>query len=77
MTNKTFENNKEEIKYNIINSLLAGGLVFLGSLTQGFSFEGLCLSIVAGGTIALTKFKDYWTTQKGEYQNILNYFNFI
>ena len=63
-----FELNKYEIKYNIINSLLAGGLVILGSLTAGFSWNGVCAGVVAGLVVAVAKFKDYWKTQEGEYK---------
>jgi len=59
---------RKEIIYNIINSLLAGALVFMGSLTNGFSWEGLGLAFIAGGVVCITKFKDYWKSQEGEYK---------
>ncbi len=65
--------NKKEIFYNIINSLLAGALVFFGSLTtgQGFTLAGVLASLGASGVVALTKFKNYWDGEKREYsQNI-------
>ena len=62
------EENKKEILYNIINALLAGGLVFLGSCSSGeFSFRGLSLALVASLIVILTKFKEYWDGEKGEY----------
>ena len=69
------EKNRDEITYNLINSALAGGLVFLGSLTQGFSWTGLAAGLIAGCVIALTKFKEYWATQKHEY--IIKLFQFV
>lgn len=66
-TKSVLKLNKNEIMYNLINSGLAGGLVFLGSLTNGFSIEGLCVGIVAGLVVMVTKFKEYWITQEGEY----------
>jgi len=72
MAKSAFKSNKDEIKYNIINSLLAGALVFLGAFTtSGFkiSAESLALAIATASIIALTKFKDYWATQEGEYKN--------
>ena len=58
-----------EIRWNIINSLLAGSLVLLGNLTAGeLSFNGICLAIIAGGVVAITKFKTYWegSNKKGQ-----------
>lgn len=66
-TKSALKLNKDEIIYNVINSGLAGGLVFLGSLTNGFSFQGLGIGIAAGLIVMVTKFKDYWVTQEGEY----------
>ena len=60
--------NKDEIIYNLINSALAGGLVILGSLTAGFSWNGVCAGVIAGLVVAIAKFKDYWKTQEGEYK---------
>ena len=58
----------KEIIYNIINSLLAGGLVFLGSLSSGdFSWSSVLVALIASGVVAITQFKDYWKTQEGEY----------
>ena len=67
---------KKEILWNLINAGLAGGLVFFGSLTSGnITLNGVVASLVAAGVVAITKFKDYWGTQEGEYTNKL--FNFI
>lgn len=71
-TSKT-KNQKSEIKYHVVNSLLAGGLVFLGSLTNGFSWVGVGIGAIAAMVVCLTKFKEYWATQEGEY----TYFSFI
>lgn len=62
------EKNRKEIFYNLINSLLAGSLVFLGSLTSGkLTWEGISFGLVAAFVVAVTKFKDYWATEKKEY----------
>jgi|GEM_PF-4408235 hypothetical protein len=78
---KIFSKNKEEIFYNLINSALAGGLVFLGSLTTGeITLKGICLSFVAALAVALTKFKEYWEKEKDEYSNNKlkgGFFNFL
>ena len=50
-----------EIKWNIINSVLAGGLVFLGAIADGnITFQGFCAAVIAGLLVALIKFKDFW-----------------
>lgn len=69
------QQNKKEIFYNLINSLLAGGLVLLGSLTSGISWTGVGAGLVAAGIVAITKFKQYWDSEKKEYSNKI--FNFI
>jgi hypothetical protein len=56
---------KKEIIWNVINSLLAGGLVFLGSLLDGkITTQGCIAALIAAGIIALTKFRDFWQTEK-------------
>ncbi len=68
---------KDEIKWNLINSTLAGGLVFFGSLTNGFSFNGILIALAASMIVAITKFKDYWTKEEKEYTSTKGLFNFI
>ena len=68
--------NKREILYNFINSLLAGILVLLGSLTAGsITLKGLGLAVVASLVVILTKFKEYWDGEKNEYSSKV--FNFV
>jgi len=57
---KDFE---KEIIYNIVNSLLAGGLVFIGGLsaTGCLSWQTVAAATLASAAVALTKFKEYWT----------------
>lgn len=70
------EENRKEIFYNFINAFLAGGLVFLGSLTSGeISFKGIAFSFIAALIVIITKFKEYWDGEKGEYSTKL--LNFI
>jgi len=65
-----------EIKWNLINSALAGGLVFLGTLADGeITIHGACLSLLAGLAVAVSKFKDFWEDKKPSYAKCL--FNFI
>lgn len=71
-----FEKNKDEITYNLINSALAGGLVLVGSLTDGeITTKGFIIAGLASATIMLTKFKEYWAGQAGEYSAKM--FNFV
>jgi len=75
MAKKQQKSQSKEIIWNIINSLLAGGLVLLGSFANGFSWKGLGFALTASGIVAITKFKDYWSKEEGEYSSKL--FNFI
>jgi hypothetical protein len=71
-----FKKNKNEILYNIINSILAGALVFAGSCASGqITKTGLLVAIGASGIVAITKFKEYWDGEKREYTTKI--FNFI
>jgi len=69
--------NKKEIFYNFINSALAGGLVFLGSLTSGsITWQGVGAGILAGGIVMLTKFKHYWEAERPKYSRT-SLFSFV
>ena len=71
-----FKANKHEIYYNLINCFVAGALVFLGSLSNGnLTFKGFCFALLTFTIVFLTKFKNYWDGEKGEYSH--NLFNFI
>lgn len=70
------EENRKEIFYHLINSFLAGGLVFLGSLTAGkITLLGVCMAFSASLIVALTKFKSYWEGEEQEYCK--SFINFI
>lgn len=72
--------NKDEIIWNIINSLIAGALVFFGSVAGAgfkFSLEGLGIAVATALIIAFSKFKEYWATQEGEYRASKNLFCFV
>ena len=76
---KDFE---KEILYNIVNSLLAGGLVFLGGLSSGsLSWHTVTAATIAAGIVALTKFREYWTGKgkifKGKKAAINGLFDFL
>lgn len=58
----------KEIIWNIINSLLAGGLVLFGAIsTGGIEQNSILIAIGASGLVAMNQFKDYWETEKSEY----------
>jgi hypothetical protein len=68
---------KKEIIWNIINSVLAGVLVLLGALTTGgIGLESFLTALIAAGVVAVTKFQQYWACEEQEYKN-LKLFNFI
>ena len=65
---KQKEKQKREIIWNIINSALAGGLVFFGGIINGKITEtGIIAAAAAAAIVALTKFKDYWSKEENEY----------
>ena len=74
-----FSKNKNEIFYNLINSAIAGALVFVGSIADGkISSAELCASLGAAGVVALLKFRDYWLSEEVEYScKPRTLFNFI
>lgn len=60
--------NKNEILWHLINSGLAGALVVLGSLAGGdLTFRGVALGVIAGFVVMVTKLKEYWASERGEY----------
>ncbi len=71
--------NKKEIFWNLINSLLAGALVLLGSFTtaQEISLKGILSAIAIAGIVAITKFGNYWAAEEREYKRVNNLFMFI
>jgi len=83
MVNKNksiFECNKNEIKWNLINSLLAGLLVFFGAFTGAgfhFTFESVIIACATALIVAISKFRDYWATQENEYSTKNMLFNFV
>jgi hypothetical protein len=67
----------KQILWNIVNSLLGGGLVLLGECADGeVSQKGLIIASVAGLTVAFVQFKDFWQTEKKTFKRN-NVFNFI
>lgn len=68
--------NKREIFWNIINALLAGGLVFMGAFMDGgLSRADLIASFGASTIVFLSKLNEYWNSERKEYSNKV--FNFI
>jgi hypothetical protein len=50
----------KEITWHIVNSLLAGALVFLGACTSGgLTQDSVLAGILAAALVAVTKFYDY------------------
>lgn len=65
-----FNKNKYEIMYNLVNSGIAGVLVFLGAFTNGgITKEALLTSIVASLMVAVVQFRDYWAKEESEYSS--------
>ena len=65
---KPFKFNKNEILYNLINSGIAGALVFFGSLADGkITLQGVGVALAASAVVAIIKFKEYWDGERREY----------
>jgi hypothetical protein len=63
---------KKEITWNLINSVLAGGLVLLGACSGGnISWDSFAAAFIASAVVALSQFRDYWTSEKAEYSTKL------
>lgn len=76
MKKSPWQKNKYEIVWHIVNSLLAGALVLLGSLTSGsITKQGFMAALIASLIVILTKLRDYWSAEEKEYTTKL--FNFI
>jgi hypothetical protein len=72
------EYQKKEIIYNIVNSLLAGALVLLGSFSVGeITMKGFCFAVLASLAVAVGQFKNYWESEKKEYSQNLKLFAII
>ena len=60
----------KEILWNVVNSLLAGALVFVGAFSDGsITITGAMIALSASMLVAITQFKRYWETQQDEYCN--------
>lgn len=58
----------KEILWNVINSLLSGALVLIGAFSAGnIDRQALFVAVFIALGVALTKFKEYWDGEKGEY----------
>ena len=56
---------KQEIRWNLINSGLAGLLVLFGSFTTGMvTWQSLLAALAAAMIVAITKFRNYWISAK-------------
>ena len=70
-----------KITANIINSVLAGFLVLLGSCMRGFpSWEEIFTAFIAASIVAITQFKDFWKKEvltKKKKKTTIKLFNFI
>lgn len=71
-----FREHAAEIFYNLINSILAGALVLLGSFTSGsINHEAMAAAVIASAVVAISQFKNYWDGEKKEFSKHM--FTFI
>lgn len=60
----------KEITWNIINSLLAAGLVFAGGCAAGeLTWSVVGAAGIAAVIVMITKFKTYWENEEKEYKD--------
>ena len=62
----------KEISWNIVNSLLAGALVFLGGMVGSNGIINIATICAAGLTaliVAVTRFAEYWKKEESEYMD--------
>ena len=74
-TNQAIQNQQQrkEIMWNIINSLLAGTLVFVGAFSTGhIDKTAILVAISTSLVIAISKFRDYWISEQSEYNKAFN-----
>jgi len=62
----------KEICWNIVNSLLAGALVFLGGIVGNngaINTATICAAGLTALIVAVTRFAEYWKTEESEYSD--------
>ena len=63
-----FEKKKYRIKWHLIDALLAGIWIFLGSLTVGIpTLETLFVAVVIAGITIITRFRDFWMKEEKDF----------
>jgi len=66
---------KEMVVWHLINSGLAGALVFAGAFVNGgLTSQGVVAALSASLIVALTKFKEFWSSQEGTYKPAMFHF---
>ena len=71
-----FKRNKYEIIWHIINAGLSGFLVLLGAISTGtISRNSFTVAGVAAVIVFVTKMKDYWEKEQGDYSKMM--FSFV
>lgn len=77
----SFEKNSDEIKYNLINSFIAGIISFASSfmVVKEITFNTLIIAIATAIIIFATKFGNYWNKEESEYKKRLRctYLSFV
>lgn len=62
---------KRETKLRLLNSLLAGALVFLGAFTDGsITWQGAFIALLTSMGVAILQFKEYIEGEIGEYKSV-------
>lgn len=70
LSDKMLEGRIIKIFYNLVNSFLAGSLVFVGAFTDGnISLDSVYTCLAVSIVIFLTKFREFWDKETKKISN--------
>lgn len=64
----------KEARWHVVNSLLAGLLVFVGAFADGsITSQGIIAALSTALIVMITKFRDYWSSLEHPKTKIFNF----
>ena len=69
------EENRKEIFYNVINSLVAGAISFFSALLAAseLNYKVVGIAIITSLLVLFIRFKEFWDGEKSDYCKIINF----